>query len=78
MFLRQLGKKVKVFRIPLRILKTAKLFGKIIKNRMTRFQIKSLEIDKIYDIKPSIKALKYKPTPLKVGLKKTLKFFKPL
>ena len=78
MLLEQLGIKVKILHIPIRVLKVAKLLSKVVKTRMDKFQIKSLETDKIYDIKTSIRALKYKPTPLKAGLKKTLKFFKPL
>jgi len=76
--LEQLGVKARVLHIPLRMLKAAKLLSKVMKTRMSRFQIKSLETDKAYDIEASIRALKYKPTPLKAGLKKTLKFFKPL
>ena len=78
MLLEQLGIKVKILYIPLRMLKIAKLMSKVVKNRMDKFQIKSLETDKVYDIKTSIRALKYKPTSLKTGLRKTLKFFKPL
>lgn len=78
MLVKELGIEIMLFHIPLRMLKVAKLLSKVLKNRMSRFQIQSLGVDKVYDITPSVKFLKYKPTPLKVGIKKTLKFFKLL
>ena len=78
--LKELDVKSKVIHIPLGALKLVdyvnKTFLRIPKIRI--FQVKSLEIDKTYDIRKSVKALRYRPTPFNIGIRKTVKLLKDL
>jgi len=79
MVLKLAGIKCVVFHIPTLMLKVANYWNtKVFKIGIPGFQVKSLEIDKVYDISKSTKVLKYNPTPLNVGMKKTFKFLKSL
>jgi nucleoside-diphosphate-sugar epimerase len=78
--LKELGTKRKLIHIPLSVLKMVDYVNKnfIRMSRLRIFQLKSLEIDKIYDISNTVKALRYRPTPFNVGIRKTVKLLKDL
>lgn len=77
--LEELGVKTFIIHIPLGVLKLIEYLNKRLKIiKLIPFQVKSLEIDKVYDIEKSKNALKYNPTPLITGMRRTLKFLKGL
>lgn len=77
MLLEELGEKKPIVHVPLGMLKFVDFVNKLLRNpKLMAFQVKSLEIDKVYDIKNSMKALRYKPTPVKAAIRETIKFFK--
>ncbi len=63
--------------IPTILLKLVNSFNKRMKKpKFGFFQVKSLEIDKIYDISKTVQIFRYKPTSFKIGIKKTIRPFK--
>ncbi|TAL48581.1 NAD-dependent epimerase/dehydratase family protein [archaeon] len=78
--LRETGTSSRIIHIPLSILKAVDHVNRnFLKIREIRiFQVKSLEMDKVYDISKSTQALKYKPTPFDIGMKETIKSLKDL
>jgi NADH dehydrogenase len=77
--LRELDLKRKIIHIPIGPLKFAYNANRILKiPQITIFQPKSLEIDKTYDIKKTVKNLHHKPLSFDVGIRKTIKLLKDL
>jgi len=75
MILETLNIKKRIVHIPLSLFKLFDCLNrKVLKTQIMPIQVKSLETDKVYDIKKTIRALRYKPTSFKAGIKKTIKF----